>query len=110
MRCLARALGTEWQGQGVSVMVEAQGSEAGWTSEVAYYYPAPYWRMHEGDWLKSLLLFFDRIAILLPSYMRGREVDADPVLAGPLAEKALLQVLEPETFVDQDLTEALSLA
>jgi hypothetical protein len=57
--------------------------------------------------MKSLLLFFDGIAILLPRYMSGREAAADPVLAGPLREKGLLRVLEPETFVDQEVTEAL---
>jgi hypothetical protein len=80
--------------------------------EVAYYYPQPYWRMAEADWLKGLLLFFDRIAILLPRYMYGREVAADPVLAGPMRERGLLQVLEPETFVDKamakDLADALT--
>jgi hypothetical protein len=53
--------------------------------EVAYYYPQPFWRMGEADELKGMLLFFDRIAILLPRYMRGRERAADPVLAGPTA-------------------------
>ncbi len=57
--------------------------------------------------MKSLLLFFDGIAILLPRYMSGREAAADPVLAGPLREKGQLRVLEPETFVDQEVTEAL---
>lgn len=74
---------------------------------LAYYYPEPYWRGGEIDDLKSLLLFFDGIAILLPRYMRGRESAADPVLAGPLRERGLLRVLEPETFVDQEVTEAL---
>jgi hypothetical protein len=77
------------------------------SSEFAYYYPEPYWRMKEGDALKNLLLFFDGITILLPRYMAGRESVADPVLAGPLRERGLLQVLEPETFVDLQLTEQL---
>ncbi len=75
--------------------------------DLAYYYPAPYWHINEIDRLKSLLLFFDGIAILLPRYMSGRESAADPVLAGPLREMGLLTVLEPETFVDQQVTEAL---
>src|SRR4051812_30918652 len=70
-------------------------------SEIAYYYPEPYWLAAEGGWVKSLLLFFDEIAILLPEYMRGRHVIADPTLAGPLEELGLLRVLEPETFVDE---------
>jgi len=77
-------------------------------NEVAYYYPEPYWRSSEVDSLKTLLLFFDEIAILLPRYMQGRETAADPVLAGPLQEQGLLRVLEPEVFVDQQMTEELS--
>ena len=57
--------------------------------------------------LKNLLLFFEGIAILLPRYMSGREAAVDPVLSGPLREKGLLRVLEPETFVDQEMTESL---
>ena len=74
---------------------------------LAYYYPESYWNAREGDALKNLLLFFDGIAILLPRYMSGRERAADPVLAGPLRDMGLLRVLEPETFVDQEVTEAL---
>ncbi len=32
---------------------------------------------------------------------------ADPVLAGPLLDRGLLTILEPETFVDQEVTEPL---
>ncbi len=70
-------------------------------SEIAYYYPEPYWLADEGSWVKSLLLFFDEIAILLPEYMRGRHVIADPTLAGPIEDLGLLRVIEPETFVDE---------
>lgn len=76
--------------------------------EVAYYYPAPYWGPVEGGWVKSLLLFFDRIAILLPGYMYGRHTAADPSLAGPLEDLGLLEVLEPNTWVDQSVTEELA--
>ena len=78
--------------------------------EIAYYYPAPYWGMDQVDRVKLLLLFFDEIAILRPRYMAGREIAADPVLAGPLAELGLLRVLEPESFLDQQMTEDLSSA
>lgn len=50
--------------------------------DVAYYYPAPFWGMSEGGWVKSLLLFFDKVSILLPGYMYGRHHFADSVLAG----------------------------
>jgi hypothetical protein len=76
-------------------------------TDLAYYYPEPYWGPGHADAMKNLLLFFDGIAILLPRYMSGRERAADPVLAAPLLEKGLLRVLEPETFVDQQVTEAL---
>lgn len=69
-------------------------------TEIAYYYPEPYWLADEGGWVKSLLLFVDEIAILLPEYMRGRNVIADPTLAGPIEDLGLLRVIEPETFVD----------
>src|SRR5258708_7784479 len=77
-------------------------------SQFAYYYPEPYWLAHESSWIKSLLLFFDGVAILLPDYMRGRELTADPTLAEPLADQGLLKVLQPEWFVDDVLAERLA--
>ena len=76
-------------------------------SDTAYYYPAPYWGMSEGDWIKSLLLFFDDVAILLPDYMHGRHTSADPVLAAPLEERGLLRVLEPKEWLDQEMIDRL---
>ncbi len=76
--------------------------------EVAYYYSETFWTISEVDTLKPLLLFFDRLAILLPRYMRGRPAAVDPVLSGPLEERGLLTILEPETFVDQIATESLA--
>lgn len=73
-------------------------------AELAYYYPEPYWLAEEGSWIKSLLLFFDGVGILLPNYMRGRELLADPSLAEPLTDLGLLRVLEPEWFVDDELS------
>jgi hypothetical protein len=76
--------------------------------EVAYYYPEPYWSEAEGDRLKSLLLFFDQIAILLPRYMRGRERLADPAIAGAMLDQGLLMVLEPESFIDSQMAKDLT--
>src|SRR5260370_212558 len=76
-------------------------------TDLAYYYPQPYWRAGDADPLNNLLLFFDGIAILLARYMAGRETAADPFFAGPLQEQGLLRILEPETFVDQQATESL---
>ena len=76
--------------------------------DTAYYYPAPYWVQGEGDWIKSLLLFFDDVAILLPDYMRGRHRDADPSLAGPMEEQGLLRILEPKEWIDAEVAEKLA--
>lgn len=76
--------------------------------DVAYYYPAPYWGWREGGWIKSLLLFFDQVAILLPDYMYGRHEVADPSLAIPLEERGLLQILEPKTWVDGEMATELT--
>ena len=56
----------------------------------------------ESDWVKSLLLFFDRVAILLPDYMYGRHWMADQTLVAPLEERELLQILEPKKWIDRD--------
>ena len=69
--------------------------------DIAYYYPAPYWGWREGSWIKSLLLFFDEVAILLPHYMYGRHQTADPTLVEPLEERGLLRVLEPNDWIDE---------
>lgn len=75
--------------------------------DVAYYYPAPYWTVREGAWVKSLLLFFDQVAILLPGYMYGRHAAADRSLVEPLEDRGLLNVLEPAYWVDDQATEDL---
>ena len=77
-------------------------------SDVAYYYPAPYWGIREGGWVKSLLLFFDKVSILLPNYMYGRHHAADPVLAEPLEDRGLLEVLEPSKWIDEAMAKNLA--
>jgi hypothetical protein len=91
---------------GETVGVEQASSDQ--LKEFAYYYPEPYWLSQESSWIKSLLLFFDGVAILLPDYMSGRELAADPTLAQPLADQGLLKVLQPEWFVDQELADRLA--
>lgn len=76
--------------------------------DVAYYYPQPYWGMNEGGWVKSLLLFFDKVSILLPDYMYGRHHAADPVLAEPLEDQGLLEVLEPNMWIDGEMAKSLA--
>lgn len=75
--------------------------------EVAYHHE-PYWGPADGDWIKSLLLFFDGVGLLVPEYMSERPLLRDPALAQPLAERGLLHRLSPETLVDQGTAEALT--
>ena len=76
--------------------------------DVAYYYPAPYWGSAQGGWIKSLLLFFDQVAILLPGYMYGRHHQADQALTEPLEDAGLLQVLEPTQWIDEEMAQKLA--
>ena len=76
--------------------------------EIAYYYPSPYWMGHDNSWVKSLLLFFDQIAILLPRYMYGRHAAADPATVLPLEESGVLRVLDPDDWIDQETAESLA--
>ena len=76
--------------------------------DIAYYYPAPYWLTGEGNWVKSLLLFFDQVAILLPRYMYGRHAAADPTLVEPLEDRGLLRVLDPNDWIDEKMANQLA--
>lgn len=74
--------------------------------EIAFYYPGPMW--HHDEWIKTMILFFDGIGILLPNYLHGEPEHVHPEIALPLREKQLLHYLEPETIVDADVTQKLS--
>ncbi|MYE07990.1 MAG: hypothetical protein F4138_08155 [Acidimicrobiia bacterium] len=76
--------------------------------DVAYYYPAPYWGEYDSGWVKSLLLFFDQLSILLPGYMYGRHAAADPSMVIPLEERGLLKILEPNDWIDEETAERLA--
>lgn len=76
--------------------------------EIAYYYPERYWTPDEHAWIKSLLLFFDEVALLVPNYKRHQPAMLDPVVAGALQDRGLLRIIEPEQFVDGDMTASLA--
>lgn len=76
--------------------------------EVAYYYPEWHWRPDEHGWIKSLLLFFDEVALLVPHYKRFEPANLDPTLAGALQDGGLLRIIEPERFVDAEMTASLA--
>lgn len=76
--------------------------------EVAYYYPEWHWRPDDHGWIKSLLLFFDEIALLVPDFKRLEPARRDPKLAGALQDEGLLRIIEPEQFVDAEMTTSLA--
>lgn len=86
---------------------ESEGDAQPRLREVAYHHEA-YWLQGRSDWIKSLLLFFDGVAVLVPDYMRDRPLVADPTLAQPLADQGLLHRLSPEAMVDQTTAETLT--
>jgi energy-converting hydrogenase Eha subunit C len=73
--------------------------------QLAYYYPHPLWR--DGDWIKSVLLFFDGIAVLLPSSGKDKPMERDPSIAIPLQERGLLRVLQADEIIDAAAAESM---
>src|SRR5690349_11090365 len=61
------------------------------TREIAFYYPGHIWS--RPDWIKTLLLFFDGVGLLVPEYKQREPEAIDPVLAGPLRDQGLLHYL-----------------
>jgi hypothetical protein len=74
--------------------------------DAAFYYPGIVW--HDDGWIKSLALFFDQIALLVPDYMRDRPHRLDPAIAEGLEQAGLLRILSPEQLIDKDASETLA--
>lgn len=85
-----------------------QTSTATAAPEIAFYYPGPFW--FSPGWVKSLLLFFDGVSLLVPAYMRDRPALMEPEMVLPLQEAGLLSLIEPEQAVDKNATEELASA
>lgn len=92
----------------VGAKMTAMGDASADSLQELGFFQEPYWRRHEGDLVKSLLLFFDGVALLTPDYMHDRPFEIDPSLAEPLADQGLLHILSPEQLVDEQI--AVSLA
>jgi AcrR family transcriptional regulator len=71
--------------------------------ELAHYYGDFIWDVEQTNWVKSLLLFFDGIALALPAANAAQLIDADPVLAQPLAELNLLRNYEPSSWLKTEV-------
>jgi hypothetical protein len=78
---------------------------AGALAEIGFYYPGHLWR--SGEWIKTLLLFFDGIGLLVPEYKQEEPEHFDPVIAGPLRDQGLLHYLVADQVVDKVATERL---
>lgn len=76
--------------------------------EVAFYYPGHLW--HRPEWIKTILLFFNGVGLLIPEYKQGEPEMVDPVLAGPLRDQGLLHYLVADQVVDKEATERLATA
>ena len=73
--------------------------------EFAFYYPGQYWR--DPNWAKNLILFFDGIAMLIPSYMEDHLTIDDNAIISALRDHDLFRVFRPEEQVGKDETRTL---
>lgn len=69
--------------------------------QLAYFYE-PFWRSGAAAAIKTLLLFFDGVALTVPQYLRGVPLAADPAFAETLDEQGLLVRLSPEYLIDRE--------
>ena len=74
--------------------------------EVALYYPGQYW--HSPDWIKNMILFFDGVAMLVPSYMEEYWSPDDHSIIEALKDHGLFHRIRPEAVVGKTATEVLA--
>jgi hypothetical protein len=86
---------------------QAIGDETAELLDLAYHYE-PYWSPYDGQRLKTLLLFFDGIALTVPKEIKDYALQMDPVVGQPLAEQGLLIQLDPENLMDAGAAQKLA--
>ena len=74
--------------------------------EVAFYYPGQYW--YDADWIKNLILFFDGIAMLIPTHMEDHGRFDDYPIISALKDHELFHVIRPEESVGAKETAVLA--
>src|SRR5207249_239385 len=74
-------------------------------AEFAHYYGDWFWPEERTGWVKSLLLFFDGIALAMPHAETARWIESDPVLAQPLTELGLLRNYPPQLWLNSQFEE-----
>ena len=80
----------------------------GMKRDIAFYYPGQYWL--NADWAKNLVLFFDGIGMLIPSYMPDIGHWDDFPVVQPLRDEALFYVIRPEEHVGAEQAQELAAA
>jgi hypothetical protein len=75
-------------------------SEVAPTKDYAYYASGWIWPRRQNDLVKSMLLFFDGIALALPEDLATETIASDPLLAIPLVERGLLVNFDPANVLD----------
>jgi hypothetical protein len=77
--------------------------------KVAFYHP---WPPLDGrpisSWLKSMLLFFDGVAVLVARNDRWILIRGQEETVYPLQEAGLLHILDPDDVIDHDIANALT--
>jgi hypothetical protein len=76
--------------------------------DLAYYYSNWIWPDGSIDFMKSMLLFFDGIALALPARLAAELIEKDPILAAPLSERGLLTNFDPVETLDEKSAEQLA--
>ena len=80
----------------------------GMKPDIAFYYPGQYWL--DTDWAKNLVLFFDGIGMLIPTYMPDQGRWDDFPVVQSLKENELFYVIRPEDHVRAEETQELATA
>lgn len=78
--------------------------------ELAHYYPGWIWDDQSVGHMKSLLLFFDGFALLLPRQHFSTTVAQEAELAQPLRQAGLLHNFEPADWLDEDIARTVRAA
>ena len=70
--------------------------------EIAFYYPGQYFL--NPDWIKTMVLFFDGIAMLIPSYMEEYHTADDHSIIEALKDHSLFRIIRPEDAIGKEET------
>ncbi|MEV5598004.1 hypothetical protein [Streptomyces sp. NPDC052496] len=84
------------------------GVERAGSKDYLYYAPDWIWPANHEGCIKSLLLFFDGVALSLPADLAAETLDRSPDLAQPLHDQGLLINLDPHTCLSPEAASTLA--